>query len=87
MAEAVRLAKVKRDYEMLWHGSSALAPGIEVFQKRLSSDSDLGLNHFLQYRKFREIQEPDVSIETLQSWIETGKIVGYFVHPERSLDF
>jgi len=84
MVEAVRLAKIKRDYEA-WYGNSRRAPGIEVFQERLSSDADLGLEHLLQYRKFREIQEPDVSIETLQSWIETGKIVGYFVIPKEVL--
>ena len=79
--EAVRLAKVARDLE-LWYGNSSRAPSIEVFQERLASDSDLGLEHLLQYRKFREIQEPDVSIRTLHSWIETGKIDGYFIIPE-----
>lgn len=80
-AEAIRIAKAKRDFE-IWWGNSSRAPSIEVFQERLSSDSDLGLEHLLQYRKFREIQEPDVSIETLHSWIETGKVVGYFIIPE-----
>lgn len=84
MVEAVRLAKIKRDYET-WYGNSRRAPGIEVFQERLSSDADLGLEHLLQYRKFREIQEPDISVETLHSWIESGKIVGYFVIPKEIL--
>jgi len=80
IAEAVRVAKVERDRE-LWYGDSPRAPSIEEFQNRLDNDSDLGLAHPLQYRKFREIQEPDVSIETLHSWIESGEIVGYFVIP------
>ena len=84
IGEAVRLAKIKRDYEA-WYGNSRRAPDIEVFQESLLSDSDLGLEHLLQYRKFREIQEPNVSIETLHSWIETGKIVGYFVIPREIL--
>lgn len=80
IAEAVRLAKVKRDFDV-WYGNSSRAPSIEEFQKRLA-DSDLGLEHPLDYRRFREIQEPDVSIETLHAWIEKGKIVGYFIIPE-----
>ena len=80
-ADAVRVAKLVQDYETL-HGDFSRGPSIEEFQERLSIDSNFGLEHVLQYRRFREIQDPDVSIETLHSWIESGKIVGYFIIPE-----
>ena len=82
-AAAVRKAKEQRDYEVwsdMWFGASP--PSIEEFQKRISTNPNFGLNQILYYRKFREIQEPDVNIETLDSWIENGDIVGYFIIPE-----
>ncbi|MXZ45358.1 MAG: hypothetical protein F4Z01_10390 [Gammaproteobacteria bacterium] len=49
---------------------------VENYPSLVEMVSDLSLH------KFQEIQEPNVSIETVNGWLETGKIAGYFILPD-----
>ena len=59
----------------------------DVKEFLVSPDEDAKLKYAAQsIHSFRELQEPLVSVSTLNTWLEQGKIDGYFVLPENIQD-
>lgn len=83
LSESIRKEIYERERRRLvrghGHGPETLEEfhdWVEKYPSLVEMVSDLSLH------KFQEIQEPNVSIETVNSWLETGKIAGYFVLPK-----
>ena len=78
------------------HIRLAIWDELDVFNWNLRSLGDIDVKAFLHspdeatklnyaaqsILPFRELQEPQVSVSTLNTWLELGKIDGYFILPE-----
>lgn len=89
MNESIRQEIFKRDLTYVSHqygGSGTVSMSREELQNWYDDDPNSTLTYpNLSMRRFQEVQDLDVSIATLNTWLGTGKIAGYFILPKEML--
>lgn len=86
LKDSIRQEIFERDLIHVSHRYGSVSMSREELQGWIDDDPSLTITiPNLSRSRFQEVQDSNVSIETLNTWLGTGKISGYFILPEEIL--